>query len=161
VDTSTYRRESAARLLALPALLLGCAINAVPHAPYLRAAETRGRVFPGHPVVTSDLLFKNLDPDHAAYYLVNPDQLARVRGSRALTYLGTQNHFHFLRTWTKVVDSRDEVLFVALDSTTSAAFTATNTDRSRSTAGPATYRDSCPEAVRVRALPGRTRWCLR
>ena len=37
------------------------------------------------------------------FYIVRREQLARIRRAQGLTYLGTQNGFHFLRAWNKML----------------------------------------------------------
>ena len=39
----------------------------------------------------------------AEFYIVRREQLPRIRRAGSLTYLGTQNGFHFFRAWNKVL----------------------------------------------------------
>jgi hypothetical protein len=49
----------------------------------------------------------------AEFYIVRPDQLPRIRRARSLTYLGTQNGFHFFRAWNKML-KESEIDHVAM-----------------------------------------------
>jgi hypothetical protein len=40
---------------------------------------------------------------HEEFYIVRSEQLPRIRKARLLTYLGTQDGFHFLRSWNKML----------------------------------------------------------
>jgi hypothetical protein len=63
----------------------------------LTAAEAQGSV-----VVTSAECPTCLR-ESEEFYIVPREQLARIRRAHSLTYLGTQNGFHFFRGWNKML----------------------------------------------------------
>jgi hypothetical protein len=63
----------------------------------LTAAEAQGRI-----VLTSAACQMCLRWSQS-FYIVRREQLARIRRAHGLTYLGTQNGFHFFQAWNKMV----------------------------------------------------------
>jgi hypothetical protein len=71
----------------------------------LTAAETEAEVTP-----TAEKC-KVCSPQ--TYHVVRSDQLGRLRRAPSLTYVGTQQGFHFFRTWNKVLNP-GEIQLVAV-----------------------------------------------
>ena len=43
------------------------------------------------------------------YFIVPLSELKRINATKGLTYLGTENGLHYLRIWTKILASKDEI----------------------------------------------------
>jgi hypothetical protein len=65
---------------------------------FLTSSEAQGSVS----VQAADC--KGCKPAPRTFYLINAEQLKRVRGAEGLTYMGSDAEHHFFRAWNKLLE---------------------------------------------------------
>jgi hypothetical protein len=97
--TSTQRPRWMALLWTLT-LSFGCRpANHAPASKFLTSDEAQGTAV----VEAADC--KGCKLGSRTFYVVNADQLPRVRGAGSLTYLGSDAEHHFFRAWNKLLEA--------------------------------------------------------
>lgn len=90
-------------LLASAALLLSLLFSCRPAnqaaaSEFLTSNEAQGSLV----VQAADC--KGCKPAPRTFYLINADQLKRVRGASGITYMGSDAEHHFFRAWNKLLE---------------------------------------------------------
>lgn len=81
------------------ALLLGCRpANQAAPSEFLTSNEAQGSLV----VQAADC--KGCKPASRTFYVINAEQLKRVRGAGRITYLGSDAEHHFFRAWNKLLE---------------------------------------------------------
>jgi hypothetical protein len=96
-----YRRSGAltTTLTLTLSLLLACRPAAqAPSSAFLTSNEAQGSVV----VQAADC--KGCKPAARTFYLINAEQLKRVRGADGITYMGSDAEHHFFRAWNKLLE---------------------------------------------------------
>ena len=98
-DPGKGRRKSRLLAVAALALLPACRPAASSGAStFLTSNEAQGSLV----VQAADC--KGCKPAPRTFYIVDSEQLKRVRGASGLTYMGTDSEHHFFRAWNKMLE---------------------------------------------------------
>jgi len=94
------RSSAATTAVALTlSFLCGCRPAAqAPSSAFLTSSDAQGSVV----VQAADC--KGCKPAPRTFYLINAEQLKRVRGAEGITYMGSDAEHHFFRAWNKLLE---------------------------------------------------------